>query len=112
MPKKERRDYPRANANLLVSYREENSAPSPAGFVRAMNLSERGMLLETPDIFSPGQTLSFDILLDFNHVAQVEGSIVWYKHQDQGLNHVGIEFPSLSRAQRKLIVDQVAKYIG
>ena len=112
MPKKERRIFTRVNANLLVSYREENSAPTPAGFVRALNLSERGMLLETPDVFSPGQTLSFDILLDFNHVAQVEGQIVWYKHQDQGLNRVGIEFPNLSRAQKKLIADQVAKYIG
>ena len=103
MPKPERRDYPRAIANLLVSYREENSAPSPAGFVRARNLSERGMLLETPDVFSPGQTLAFDILLDFNHVAQVEGRIVWYKRVDKGLNQVGIEFPALSRSQRKLI---------
>ncbi len=112
MPRAERRQTPRVNANLLVSYREENSAPSPAGFVRALNLSERGMLLETPDVFSPGQTLSFDILLDFNHVAQVEGRIVWYKHEDKGLNRVGIEFPNLSRAQKKLIVDQVAKYIN
>ena len=111
MSQEERRRSPRVDANLLVSYREENSSPSPAGFVRAHNLSENGMLLETPDVFAPGQTLSFDILLDFNHVAQVEGRIVWYKHQDHGLHRTGIEFTNLSDAQKKMIAVQVAKYL-
>ena len=112
MPNEEHRHSLRVDANLLVSYRQENSAPSSAGFVRALNLSDRGMLLETPDLFAPGQTLSFEIMLDFNQIAQVEGKIVWYKQQDKGLNRAGIEFPNLSRAQQKLIEDQVAGYTG
>ena len=111
MPQPERRRAPRAETNLLVSYREDKSAPSSAGFVRALNLSETGMLLETPDRFNPGEVFAFRVLLDFDHVAEVEGKIAWFDRQDQGLNIAGIEFSNPSGAQKKIIRDQVAKYL-
>ena len=108
-PSKERRVAPRAPTTLLVSFREGKSAPNSAGFVRAMNLSEQGMLLEMSDRFQPGDALNFEILLDFESVARVEGTVVWFIRDHEGMNRAGIEFVNLSRAQRKLIRDQIAK---
>ena len=106
MPQVERRRAPRTEARLLVSYRAEDAAPTPAGFVNSLNLSDLGMLLESPDAFQVGSQLVFEILLDYDNTAHVQGRVIRVKSADHGFNRIGIEFQNMSAQAKKLLHSQ------
>jgi c-di-GMP-binding flagellar brake protein YcgR len=108
MPEKERRRAPRTETKLLVSYRAQVTEPTPAGFVRSLNLSEQGMLLESPDRFEAGQLLTFEILLDYDLAAWVRGKVLRVQAQPDGSNRVAVEFENVSPETQKILKAQSA----
>ena len=72
----ERRRATRGNLKLLTAFRcLDAGKESYTGFVRALNLSPIGALLESPDKFAPGQNLALEFLLDNNRIAQTSGRV-------------------------------------
>jgi hypothetical protein len=103
MPQTNRRRAQRTDVRLLVSYRAEDTTPTPAGYVNSINLSEQGMLLESPDSFHMGSDLIFEILLDYDHAANVHGRVVRIEAAPRGMNRVAIEFQDITVQTKELL---------
>ena len=103
----ERRRATRGNLKLLTAFRcLDAGKESQAGFVRALNLSPIGALLESPDKFSLGQILVLEFLLDNNRIAQTTGRVARVPKRDK-FYHVAVEFAKVSLKARRLIQLQV-----
>ncbi len=107
--RQERRRAPRRNKlKLLTAYRSlDEGAGKQTGFARALDLSELGALLESPDSFSVGQLLSLEFLLDDNRIVQVEGHVTRQTKRNV-FYRVGIQFSPVPAQNRRLLADQVA----
>ncbi len=103
-PKTERRRATRGNVKLLTAFR----APNQNGFVRALNLSTYGALLESPDPFSAGQTLDLEFLLDENQLVQVAGTVLRVNKKGP-FYLVAVGFGKLSAKIKRLITSQIAR---
>jgi hypothetical protein len=96
------------NLKLLTAFRcLEGGTESRTGFVRALNLSTRGALLESPDEFEHGQMLALEFLLDNNRIAHVEGRVTRVTARTQ-FYHIVVEFDKLTPQARRLIDLQVS----
>jgi hypothetical protein len=103
----ERRRATRGNLKLLTAFRcLDAGKESQTGFVRALNLSPIGALLESPDKFSLGQTLALEFLLDNNRIAQINGCVTRVNKRAE-FYHVAVEFAKVSSKARRLIQLQV-----
>ena len=72
----ERREHPRTDANLVVSYRVKNFA-SDYDISQSKNVSQGGMLLTTNRQFGPGELLLMTLRLPFMPDAmEVTGRVV------------------------------------
>ncbi len=103
----ERRKSPRVTAHLLASFRcIEGGSVSNTGFVRTLNISEEGALLESPDEFSIGQILSLEFLLDYDRMVNVEGRVLRVSKNKEGYR-IAVTFTNLTSANRRLLAKQV-----
>ena len=104
----ERRRAARGNLKLLTAFRcLDAGKESHTGFVRALNLSPAGTLLESPDKFALDQVLSLEFLLDNNRIAQAEGRVTRVAKRDK-FYHVAVKFGKLSSQARRLIQLQIS----
>ena len=104
----ERRRATRGNLKLLTAFRcLDAGKESHTGFVRALNLSPAGALLESPDKFALGQNLSLELLLDNNQIAQTNGRVTRVSKRDK-FYHVAVEFAKVSPRARRLIGQQIS----
>jgi hypothetical protein len=104
----ERRRALRGNLKLLTAFRcLDKGKESLTGFVRALNLSPVGALLESPDEFDPGQNLALEFLLDNNRIAQTDGRVT-RAHKRGKFYHIAVEFAQVSPKTRRLIQLQVS----
>ena len=103
----ERRRATRGNLKLLTAFRcLDAGKESYTGFVRALNLSPIGALLESPDKFVSGQTLALEFLLDNNRIAQTNGRVTRVTKRAK-FYHVAVEFAKVTSKARRLIQLQV-----
>jgi len=104
----ERRHAPRGNLRLLTAYRcLDAGEESHTGFVRALNLSTVGALLESPDRFTLGQNLALEFLMDNNEIAQT-GARVSRVSKRGKFYHIGVAFAQASPRARRLIGIQIS----
>jgi c-di-GMP-binding flagellar brake protein YcgR len=104
----ERRRAPRGNFKLLTAFRcLDADQETRTGFVRSLNLSEVGALLESPDEFAVGEKLGVEFLLDNNRIAQADVRVTRVTRQDP-FYHIAVEFVRVSPQARRLIDKQIA----
>jgi hypothetical protein len=104
----ERRRASRGNLKLLTAYRcLDAGQESHTGFVRALNLSPVGALLESPDQFALGQNLALEFLLDNNRIAQTDAYVSRVSKRAK-FYHVAVEFAKVSAKARRLIGLQIS----
>ncbi len=104
----ERRRATRGKLKLLTAYRcLDAGAETFTGFARALNLSETGALLESPDEFAVGQTLALEFLLDNNRIVQVPGQVARVSKRDN-FYQVAVDFAKLPAPTRHLLAKQIA----
>jgi hypothetical protein len=107
MTSSERRKAPRVTAHLLASFRcIDDGTVTLTGFVRTLNISEEGALLESPDTFKTGQTLALEFLLDYDRMVNVEGRVLRVTRNKEGYR-VAVSFTNLTPANRRLLAKQV-----
>lgn len=105
----ERRHARRAKVKLLTAFRSlEASAVLKDGFVRALDLSTLGALLESPDPFVEGQQLSLEFLIDNNRIVQVNGKVNRVTRAEE-FYLVAVVFEKLSARAKRLISEQVGE---
>ena len=103
----ERRKSPRVTAHLLASFRcIDGGTVTNTGFVRTLNISEEGALLESPDDFPVGQTLALEFLLDYDRMVNVEGRVLRVHKNKEGYR-IAVTFTNLTSANRRLLAKQV-----
>jgi hypothetical protein len=103
----ERRHAQRGNLQLLTAFRGlDEGQESFTGFVRALNLSHVGALLESPDEFTVGQRLGVEFLLDNNRIAQADVRVKRVTKREK-FYHVAVEFFRVSPQARRLIDKQI-----
>lgn len=107
MARSKSRTARRTRTKLLTSYRSLDRVVTASGFARTVSLRETGALIESPDRFQIGQTLSLEFLLDYNRIAKVEGRVTRVS-KAKGLYHVSVEFHHVAAASRRLIAHQIA----
>jgi hypothetical protein len=104
----ERRQASRGNLKLLTAFRcLDAGQESFTGFVRALNLSSVGALIESPDEFTVGQKLGVEFLLDNNRIAQADVRVTRVTPHEK-FYHVAVEFVRVSPQARRLINQQIS----
>ncbi|MCL5950671.1 MAG: PilZ domain-containing protein [Chloroflexi bacterium] len=106
MARTERRQKPRSGMNLLVALRSHERGNGWSGFARTLDLSESGALLETPDPFQVGQSLSIELLLNEDRVVEVNATIIRITAA-QGTHRVALKFEQLEPHVQRLLARQV-----
>lgn len=105
---RERRRAVRGNLKLLTAFRcLEPDQEMRSGFVRALNLSKIGALLESPDEFSVGEKLAVEFLLDNNRIAQADVRVTRVTRHAPFF-HVAVEFTRVTPKAQQLIEKQIA----
>lgn len=103
----ERRRAKRKSVKLLTAFRYLNADQElRTGFVRTLNLSTVGALLESPDEFKVGEPLSIEFLLDNNRIAQADVRVTRVT-KCEPFYHIAVEFTHLSARARRLIEQQL-----
>ncbi len=104
----ERRKARRRTVKLLTAFRYlDPNQELHTGFVRTLNLSTVGALLESPDEFKVGEPLSVEFLLDNNRIAQADVRVTRVTQQDK-FYHIAVEFTHVSTRARRLIEQQIS----
>lgn len=104
----ERRRASRGNLKLLTAFRcLDVDQETRTGFVRALNLSKIGALLESPDEFTVGEKLAVEFLLDNNYIAQADVRVTRVTRHEP-FYHIAVEFTRVSPQARRLIDKQIA----
>ena len=102
----EQRRASRKHVKLLVAFRcVDSNAPIQDGFARATNLSEKGALLELPDLYQLGNEFELEFLLDENKIAPIKGKVVRIVKQ-KDFYEVALAFGKLSTKVKRLIEEQ------
>ncbi|MCX7838744.1 MAG: PilZ domain-containing protein [Anaerolineae bacterium] len=105
----ERRKAKRKSVKLLTAFRYLNANQElHTGFVRTLNLSTVGALLESPDEFKVGEPLSIEFLLDNNRIAQADVRVTRVTKEDK-FYHIAVEFTRVSTRARRLIEQQISQ---
>ncbi len=108
MARSKSRTARRARTKLLTAYRSlAEGVVTASGFARTLNLAETGALIESPDRFQKGQTLSLEFLLDYDRIVRAEGRVTRVS-KVKGFYHVSVEFQRVAAASRRLIARQIA----
>ena len=80
------------------------------GMGRTLNISESGMLLETTNESSPGNTLTLEIALE-DDLVDLKGKVAHCKKAgDKGFYLTGVEFTELSEADVTLLKKYIALF--
>ncbi len=104
---KERRRAPRSTGKLLTALRcLDGRTVTWSGFARALNLSEGGALLETPDRFQVDQDLSLEFLLNDDQILKVKGVITRITRSKK-MYHVAVVFSPINAKAKRLLAKQV-----
>ncbi|MBI3740289.1 MAG: PilZ domain-containing protein [Chloroflexi bacterium] len=107
MPDRERRKQKRVETHLLTAYRVKDGKETVAGFVRTLNLSLVGVMLETFDPFELEQEVVLDFLMDNNEVLKLRGRVTHISSGDKGIQNVGVVFENLGNQARELLARQI-----
>ena len=107
MPTKEKRKHARVNSlNLSYFCLDQNDKIVKQGMGRTLNVSESGILLETPFPIDSNHTVLLNIGLE-EDIVDIKGKPIHSKTNDLGLHEVGIQFLKISETTRK----KLKKYI-
>ncbi len=106
MSRMERRKSPRKIAHLLVSVRRLDKGVKWSGFARTLNLSEGGVLIETPDAFRVDEPVALELLLDDNKIAPINGRVTRVTKVKAG-NHISVAFDKPPPKVKRLLAKQV-----
>jgi c-di-GMP-binding flagellar brake protein YcgR len=89
----ERRKYPRVETDNRVSYicMDDNGNPLKEGVGKAVNISQGGILIETPHSFEWQNILFLGIDIE-NKTNRIRGRVVYCNAADPGIFRTGIEF--------------------
>lgn len=105
----DRRRSPRYRVKLLTAFRSLNpAAPIQTGFVRALDLSTTGALLESPDPFAIGENLALEFLINNDRIVQATGTVKRINKKSP-FYHVAITFDKLTARAKRLILEQIKK---
>ncbi len=105
----DRRRSPRHSVKLLTAFRSlDPAAPIQTGFVRALHLSTTGVLLESPDPFTIGESLALEFLLNNDRIAQATGTVMRI-NKKHPFYHVAVTFDKLAARTKRLILEQIKK---
>ena len=101
---KERRSEPRFNTKNLISYvcLDENKRKYGQGMGRTLNISERGILLETHDLIDPKSILSLTIALE-EELMDFDGRIAFSNKKTDGKYETGIHFIKQDKEKRRFL---------
>ncbi|MDT8334894.1 MAG: PilZ domain-containing protein [Desulfurivibrionaceae bacterium] len=93
----ENRESERKDALNLLDFiaLDESGAPVDRAMARTLNVSERGILLETHLSLNEGQNLLITIGLGDN-LCEIRGRIVRSEKRDENKFHYGVEFLEMS----------------
>ena len=96
---KERRKHPRFESFNLLSYvcLDENNHALDQGMGRTLNVSEGGILLETPNPIDPKHTLVLTIGLK-DDMVDIKGKVAHSKTGEDGKVRTGIQFIEMNEA--------------
>ncbi len=106
--RQERRRSPRVETKLLTMFRERERDERAVSFVRTLNLSSTGALIESADPLRVGQLVHVEILLDFNRVVNVQARVVHLNAQAEGFIFAGLKFHKLDKGAKQLLKEQVS----
>lgn len=97
----------RKSVKLLTAFRYLNANQElHTGFVRTLNLSMVGALLESPDEYQVGELLSLEFLLDNNRIAKADARITRVTQADN-FYHIAVEFTRVPTRARRWIEQQL-----
>ncbi len=105
----DRRRAPRHSVKLLTAFHSlDPAAPIQTGFVRALNLSTTGALLESPDPFAIGENLALEFLINNDRIVQATGTVQRINKKNP-FYHVAVTFGKLTARSKRLILEQIKK---
>lgn len=101
---KERRSESRLDSKNLISYvcLDENNRKYGQGMGRTLNISERGILLETNDLIDPKSTISLTIALE-EDLMEFEGRIAFSNKKKHGKYETGVHFKERDGEKRQFL---------
>ncbi|MCK9573184.1 MAG: PilZ domain-containing protein [Candidatus Omnitrophica bacterium] len=104
----ERRRYPRANVNFLVSYKDMYAGVD-FNISQTVNVSQGGMLITTSEIFPRGTTLKMLTFFPFfSQRVNLAGKVVRQKEVAKGfIYETGVEFTNLEQ----VVFDKLGDFI-
>jgi len=108
LPSKDRRDHKRIQAGSLLSYvcMDEHNSPSDEGAGNALNISQGGLLLETPrPIKSKYVQLTINTLK--NELLDVKGKVIYALTTQSNQFHTGINFHDSDERSREFVIELV-----
>ena len=91
----EKRQYLRLDYSRLISfthYDTESLVEIPGKLAAVKDLSESGMLIETAELFEPGNILDLDIAFEQDKIVPAQGEVVHSFKAKKGLYNTGIKF--------------------
>ncbi len=77
------------------------------GFVRTLDLSRVGVMIESPDRFESGQELTLEFLMDNDELLKIRGIVSHVTTDAQGMNRVGVIFQNVSARVQELLTRQI-----
>ena len=105
------RKCPRVKTRNLVSYFsfDETGKLISEGIGISLDISEDGILLETPDIIEPGMLVLASTDIE-NNLIEVTGKIIHSKKTSTGMHQSGIKFIGVNERVTKFIVTLIREY--
>ena len=90
---KERRKHPRVEINNLISYigMDESGKPIKEGSGKAINISQGGILIETPDPLEWQDIIQLTIDIEDGSIG-IQGKVIYCNADDFGKYRTGIQF--------------------
>ena len=88
-----KREHLRIDALNLLSYTclDDSDHPQQQGMGRTLNVSEKGILLETHALLDPSGDLSISIGLE-NELVELRGKVIHSRQTAEGLFEIGVTF--------------------
>jgi hypothetical protein len=111
MERADRRKHSRVETNNLISYesmgKEGNIISSSMG--KALNVSQSGILLETPYLIEAENVTLVTVDLK-NNLIKMTGKLVYCRETESGMFHAGINFTGSEEKTAKFAVKLIKSY--
>jgi hypothetical protein len=101
---KERRSTSRFDSKNLISYvcLDKNNHKSGQGMGRTLNISEKGIMLETHVPIDPNGSMSLTIGLE-EEIMDIEGKITFSNKKEDGKFETGVHFYKPDEEKRRFL---------